>query len=212
MSINSTNAGEGKSFSSVNLATILAMNNKKVVLVGADMRKARLHKIFNIPNDKGLSTFLSGQDKLDEIIFETYIDNLSILPAGPIPPNPSELIDKSEMHNMLRVLCIKFDFIIIDNAPVSLVTDGLLAGRFADLNIFILRYGVSKKSQLKYINQIAENKILSNIALVINDIKGPGFGHGGNYYYNTKYSENGNGYYQEEEKSSNIFAKLLGKK
>ena len=211
VSINSINPGEGKSFSSVNLATILAMNDKKVVLVGADMRKARLQKIFNIPNEKGLSTYLSGQDKLEEIVFETIIDNLSLLPAGPVPPNPSELIDKPEMQTLLKILSVKFDYIIIDNAPVSLVTDGLLMGRHADLNIFILRYGISKKEQIKYINQISENKVLNNISLIVNDVQGPGFGYGGNYY-NSKYSANGNGYYEETEKPIPVLAKLFGKK
>ncbi|MDP3641649.1 MAG: polysaccharide biosynthesis tyrosine autokinase [Bacteroidota bacterium] len=212
ISIQSTNPGEGKSFSSVNLATILAMNGKKVALVGADMRKARLHKIFNLPNEIGLSTYLSGQDKLEEVVFETIIDNLSLLPAGPVPPNPSELIDKPEMQTLLKDLSAKFDYVIIDNAPVSLVTDGLLVGRHADLNIFILRYRVSKKDRIKYINQLAENKIMNNIILLINDIQGAGFGYGGNYYYNSKYSENGNGYYQDTEKPVTAFTKLFGKK
>ena len=212
VSIHSTNPGEGKLFSSVNLATILAMNDKKVLLIGADMRKARLHKIFKISNDRGLSTYLSGQDKLEEIVFETIIDNLSLLPAGPVPPNPSELIDKPEMKSLLNELSTRFDYIILDNAPVSLVTDGLLIGRHADLNIFILRYGISKKEQIKYINQISENKILNNISLIINDVQGSHFGYGGNYYYNSKYSENGNGYYREVEKPASVFAKLFGKK
>ncbi|HAH24152.1 MAG TPA: hypothetical protein DCL77_10420 [Prolixibacteraceae bacterium] len=211
VSVNSTNPGEGKSFSSVNLATILAMNNKRVILIGADLRKARLHKIFDLPNEHGLSTYLSGQDNLKEIIFATMIDNLSVMVAGPVPPNPSELIDKPEMQTLLKELSHQFDYVVIDNAPVSLVTDGLLVGRYADLNIFILRYGVSKKEQIKYINQIAENKILNHISLVINDIQGTGFGYGGNYYYNSKYSENGNGYYEEGNESRTLLKKIFGK-
>lgn len=132
MCVHSTNPGEGKSFTSVNLATILAMNNKKVVLIGADMRKARLHKIFSISNEHGLSTFLSGQDTIQDVLLTTMIDNLTVLPGGPVPPNPSELIDKPEMDILLKDLSSKFDYIIIDNAPVSLVTDGLIAGRRAE--------------------------------------------------------------------------------
>lgn len=205
VSIHSTSPGEGKSFTSVNLATILAMNDKKVVLVGADLRKARLHKIFNLPNDKGLSTYLSGQDSLNDILFECIIDNLMVIPAGPVPPNPSELIDRPGMKSLLDELATRYDYIIVDNAPVSLVTDGLLAGRLAHLNVFILRYGVSKKEQIKLINQIADNKVLHNINLVINDIQGPGFGYGyGGSYYGTKYSDNGNGYYAEEEDGDKV--------
>jgi len=199
VAIHSTNPGEGKSFTSVNLATILAMNDKKVVLIGADMRKGRLAKIFNVTQTKGLSTYLSGLDKLKDVLQETHIDNLMVIPAGPVPPNPSELIDRPQMQTLLDELNVRFDYIIIDNAPVSLVTDGLLAGRMAHLNVFILRYGVSKKEQIKTINMIADNKVLHNITLVINDIKGPGFGYGygGSYYYGRKYADNG-GYYEEE--------------
>ena len=209
VAIHSTNRGEGKSFSAVNLGTILAMNDKKVILLGADMRKARLHKIFDLPNEHGLSTYLSGQDNLQDVIFETMINNLSVLLAGPVPPNPSELIDKPQMQTLLEELSVRFDYVIIDNAPVSLVTDGLLVGRHADLNIFILRYGLSKVEQIKYINQVAENKILNNITLVINDIQGSGFGHGKNYYYNSNYSEYENGYYEENEKPRSALKKFF---
>ena len=212
VSIHSTNPGEGKSFSSVNLATILAMNNKKVVLIGADMRKARLHKIFNLANDRGLSTYLSGQDQLKDILFESLIDNLVIVPAGPVPPNPSELIDRPEMKILLDDLATKYDYIIVDNAPVSLVTDGILVARHAHLNVFILRYGISKKEQIKYINQLADNKIMNNISLLINDVQGPGFGSGGNYYYGNKYAENGNGYFEEPEEEETFLQKIFGKK
>jgi tyrosine-protein kinase Etk/Wzc len=127
-----------------------------------------------------------------------------LLPAGPIPPNPSELIDKPEMLELLNILSTRYDYIVMDNAPVSLVTDGLLAGRHADLNVFILRYGISKRDQLKYINQIAENKILNNLALIINDIQGSGFGYGRNYYYNYKYSYYNNSYYEETEQPKGL--------
>jgi tyrosine-protein kinase Etk/Wzc len=203
VAIHSTHPGEGKSFTSVNLGTILAMNDKKVVIIGMDMRKPKIQKIFNISNDRGLSTYLIGQDKPEEIIFNTFINNLSLVPSGPIPPNPSELIDKPGMSLLIKELVTKFDYIILDNPPVSLVTDGLLAGRHADLNIFILRYRISKKEQIKYINQVAENKILGNIALLINDIHGLGFGYGQNYYYNYKYADR-SGYYQDFEEPSRI--------
>ncbi len=203
VAIHSSNPGEGKSFTSVNLGTILAMNDKKVVIVGVDMRKPRIQKIFSISNDCGLSTYLSGQDKSKEIIFPTFIENLSFIPSGPIPPNPSELIDKPAMVSLLKTLGVEFDYVILDNPPVSLVTDALLAGRHADLNIFILRYRISKKEQLKYINQVAENKILGNVALIINDIQGSGFGYGQNYYYHYKYADDG-GYYHESEEPSRL--------
>jgi capsular exopolysaccharide synthesis family protein len=211
VAIHSTNPGEGKSFTSVNLATIMAMNDKRVVLIGADMRKGRLHKIFGITNEHGLSTYLSNQDQLEEVIFESRINNLLVIPAGPIPPNPSELIDKPAMATLLDELASTYDYVIIDNAPSSIVTDGFLAGRLASLNIFILRYGVSKTDQLSFINQIAENKILNNLMLIVNDIHGPGFGYGQNYYYNYKYANYAEGYYHDEKKTKG-FKKFFGPK
>ena len=209
IAIHSTNPGEGKSFTSINLATILAKNYKKVILIDVDMRKSRMHTIFNVPNNHGLSTNLSRQDLLDDVIFETSIENLSLIPAGPLPPNPSELLGMPEMEILLSCLRTRYDYIILDNAPISLVTDGLLAGRHADLNIFILRYGVSKTDQIKYINQIAEKKVINNLALIINDINGPGFGYGQNYAY--KNYSYGNGYYDETEKSSPV-KRIFGRK
>jgi capsular exopolysaccharide synthesis family protein len=211
VAIHSTNPGEGKSFTSSNLATILAMNDKKVVLIGADMRKGRIHKIFKVENEHGLSTYLSEQDSIDGVIFDTFIDNLKVIPAGPIPPNPSELIDKPIMLSLLEELSTRFDYVIIDNAPTSIVTDGFLIGRHASLNIFILRYGISKIEQLKYINQIAKDNILNNLTLIINDITGPGFGYGQNYYYNYKYANYADGYYHEDQKNG-AMNKLFGKK
>ena len=108
-------------------------------------------------------------------------------------------------------LCEKYDYIIIDNAPVSLVTDGLLMSRHAHLNIFILRYAISKKDQIKYINQLSDNNIMSNITLVVNDVKGPGFGSAGNYYYSSKYAEYGNGYYEEDEEKVGAMKRFFSK-
>ncbi len=212
VAIHSTNPGEGKSFTSVNMASIMAMNDKRVVLIGADMRKGRLHKIFGINAEHGLSTYLSNQDQLKEVIFETRINNLLVIPAGPIPPNPSELIDKPAMAALLDELASTYDYVIIDNAPSSIVTDGFLAGRHSSLNLFILRYGVSKTDQLNFINQIAENKLLNNLMLIINDIHGPGFGYGQNYYYNYKYANYAEGYYHDDKKSKGFFGRKKKKK
>ncbi|HET6556508.1 MAG TPA: polysaccharide biosynthesis tyrosine autokinase [Prolixibacteraceae bacterium] len=211
IAIHSIHPGEGKSFNSVNMATILAMNNKRVLLVGCDMRKPRLHKIFNCANDHGLSTYLSKQDTLEEVIMETGIENLSLLNAGPQPPNPSELMNQPMMGELLTMLGSRYDFVILDNAPISHVTDGLLSGRYSHLNLFILRYGISKKEQLKFINQLSENKLLGNVALVINDISGPGFGYGFNYYYSNKYKGYDHGYYEPEIVTVKGIKRIFGK-
>lgn len=206
--IHSIHPGEGKSFNSVNLATILAMNNKRVLLVGCDMRKPRLHKIFNCENNHGLSTYLSHQDRLDQVIVETGIPQLSLLNAGPLPPNPSELMNQPLMGELLRKLGSRYDFVILDNAPLSHVSEGLLSGKHSHLNVFILRCGISKKEQLNYINQLSENKLLGNVALVINDISGPGFSSGFHHSYSNRY----NGYYEPEAVTVKGIRRIFGKK
>ena len=197
ISIHSTNPGDGKSFSSINLATILSMNNKKVLLIGADMRKPRLHKIFKLSNERGLSTYLIGIDSIHQIIFPTFIENLSLLPSGPIPPNPAEILGNPEMKLLLDAVRSRFDYIIIDNAPSALVTDAHIISHLTDLNIFVLRYGISHKNQLEMINQYVDQKTINNVAILVNDIKINSFGH--SYYKYYQYELYQNKYYSEED-------------
>ncbi len=197
ISIHSTNPGEGKSFTSVNLAIILAVNNKKVLLIGADMRKPRLHRVFDLSNEIGLSTHLIGLNSIEQIILPTSIENLSLLPSGPIPPNPSEILGKPEMKTLIDNVRQKFDYVIIDNAPSAMVTDGHLVGYLSDLNIFILRYGFSHIHQLELINQYANQKIMNNVALLVNDIKTNSFRN--SYYKYYQYESSQKTYYSDED-------------
>lgn len=205
ISVHSTNPGEGKSFSSINLAAIIAMNSKKVLIIGADLRKPRLHKIFNLPNDKGLSTYLIGIDTLDQIIFPTLVENLSFMPSGPIPPNPSEILSKPEMKILIEEVRTKFDYIILDNSPTALVTDGHIISHLSDLNIFILRYGISHKNQIEILNQYVDNKTIDNIAILVNDIKTNSFGH--SYYKYYQYEAYQNTYYSDEKQEAKLHRK-----
>jgi len=200
VSVHSTTPGEGKSFISTNLATILAMNDKKVALIGADLRKPRLHKIFNSDNEKGLCTYLIGYDTLDQILKPTQIANLSLIPSGPIPPNPAELLGNKQMKVLLEELRQKFDYIIIDNAPIGLVTDGLIMGQLSDLNVFILRYGISHKNQIRVINEVADKQQIDHCAIVVNDISTNSFGYTYYKYYHYEYYQNT--YYSDNEKET----------
>ena len=198
ISTHSTNPGEGKSYIAINLATILAMNNSKVLLIGADLRKPRIHKIFKLENEKGLSTYLIGYNTIDEIIFPTQINNLSLIPSGPIPPNPAEILDNPEMKKLILLVRSRYDFIILDNAPIGLVTDGLIVSQLSDLNILILRYGISHKHQVEIFNEYALKKIVSNPAILVNDIKFNEFG--STYYRHYQYEAYQNTYYADEDK------------
>lgn len=196
ISMNSTNPGEGKSFSAINLATILAMNSKKVLLIGADMRKPRLHKVFDLTNDMGLSTYLIGFNSINEIILKTQVENLYLLPSGPIPPNPSEILNKPELKMLLDYGRSTFDYLIIDNAPTVLVTDAQIISHLADLNIFILRYAISHKNEIDIINQYVRQKTMDNVAIVVNDIKTNSFGY--SYYKYYQYETYQKSYYADE--------------
>ena len=191
IAVQSTIAGEGKSFVSINLASILAMNNLKVLLVGVDMRMSSLHKVLKSDNKKGLSTYLSKQDRFEDIIETTPIDNLSYVSSGPVPPNPAELLENGCFELFMEEAKSRFDYIILDSPPVSLVTDGIITGRHADVNLFVIRFRYSSKEQVKFINEHEIKKTLPNLNLVLNDAIKENFGEG-NYYNNRN-----KGYYGE---------------
>ena len=196
ISVNSTNPGEGKSFTAINLGIILAMNSKKVLLIGADMRKPRLHKVFNLSNQHGLSTYLIGLDSLNDIILNTEVENLYLIPSGPIPPNPSEILSKPDLKVLVEEVRSKFDYIIIDNAPTALVTDAQIISHLTDLNIFVLRYAVSHKNEIDIINQYVNQKIMEKVAILVNDIKTNSFGY--SYYKYYQYESYQKSYYADE--------------
>jgi len=194
IALHSTIPGEGKSFVSLNLALILALNSKKILLVGVDMRKPVLHKFIQTGNKKGLSTYLININTFDEIVEETGVENLSFVPSGPIPPNPAELLENEYFGKFLAEAKKRFDFIILDNAPISLVTDGLLVGAHADVNLFLLRLKYSHRNQIKFIDDLGTNKALPNLGIILNDTKMDGYGYTGRY---SSYNGLGHGYYDD---------------
>ncbi len=218
IAVSSTISSEGKTFISINLAAITALLGKRVLLVGLDLRKPRINKVFKFEDSPGMSTFLSGNCEYEEIIKETQIKNLFYAPSGPIPPNPAELIETERMKNFIEKAKDEFDFIIIDTPPVAIVTDTLLLTPYVDLNLFIVRQRYTVKNTLELIEQLKVKGELKNMAILINDISlsgyygygmrygysmGYGYSYGYNYYgsgYHRKYgnSDKTNGYYKEE--------------
>jgi len=191
IAVQSTIAREGKSFISMNLASILAMNNYKVLLVGVDMRMSTLHKILKSNNKKGLSTFLSNQDRFEDIIEPTPINNLSYISSGPVPSDPAELLENGNFECFIKEAKSRYDYIVLDSPPISLVTDGIITGRHADVNLFVIRFRFSSKEQIKSINEFNFNKILRSPIIVLNDAIKENFGYGG-YYNNSN-----KGYYRK---------------
>ncbi len=168
--ITSTLAGEGKSWISANLAVTFAQAGKKVILLDADMRKGRQHKIFNVSVKPGLSNYLSGytEDETDsnlaDYIQETEVENLYIIPAGNIPPNPSELLVSENMNKLLKHLKNICDVIILDGPPTQLVTDSLILTRMVDSTVIVVTSNKTKKDNL--------NRIIDNIQKVGGKISG----------------------------------------
>lgn len=209
----STTSGEGKTFISSNLAMSLALLGKKVILCGLDIRKPRLVDLFKLTDKKhGITNYLAGDANDKNLLFSQILksgvnDNLDLLPAGIIPPNPAELLAKENLDKAIEFLSEEYDYILLDTAPVGLVADTLLIGRVASASIYVCRAGYTAKSSFDFINEVkAENK-LPNMSLVINDVdmdKGTYYG-GGKYGYGKRYGygyrQYGYGVYGAEEEN-----------
>jgi capsular exopolysaccharide synthesis family protein len=218
IAVSSTISSEGKTFISINLAAITAMLGKKVLLIGLDLRKPRINKIFEFDESLGMSNYLSGNCKYEEIIKKTQINNLFYAPSGQVPPNPAELIETEQMKKLIEKAKKEFDYIIIDTPPVAIVTDTLLLAPYVNVNLFIVRQRYSSRNTLDLIEQLNKQGELKNMAIVINDINlsgyygygirygykyGYGYSYGYNYYGSNYYGRYGyvdktKGYYTEE--------------
>jgi tyrosine-protein kinase Etk/Wzc len=183
ISITSTISGEGKTFCSTNLATIFAMAGKKTLLASMDLRKPKTHKIFNLDNEQGISNYLIGQVSLEDIVRETKIENLFIASAGPVPPNPAELLEKPMIEKLIAEAREIFDIIIIDTPPFGVVTDARIISRVADVSLFILRQNYSPLNILELLEEIYQKKEIGLMGIIMNDIKLSGYyGYGYRYY------------------------------
>ena len=157
ISVSSTIGSEGKTFVSANLAAIMAMSGKKVLLMGLDLRKPRIHRILGTENKTGISNFLIGEEKFDDVIVESEVDNLWYASAGPVPPNPAELIESEAMKDFIEMAKKKFDYIIIDTPPVAIVTDALLVSSFTDFYLFVVRQRYTTKNTIELLEELRRN-------------------------------------------------------
>lgn len=209
----STTSGEGKTFISSNLAMSLALLGKKVLLCGLDIRKPRLVDLFKLTDKKhGITTYLAGDASDKELLFSQILksgvnDNLDLLPAGIIPPNPAELLAKENLDKAIEFLSEEYDYILLDTAPVGLVADTLLIGRVASASVYVCRAGYTAKSSFDFINEIKGENKLPNMSIIINDVdmdKGTYYG-AGKYGYGKRYGygyrQYGYGVYGAEEEN-----------
>jgi capsular exopolysaccharide synthesis family protein len=178
--ITSSVSGEGKTFTTINLATVLALSGKKTIIIGADLRKPRLYNDFNLTNDAGLSTYLSGMHSIEQIIQQTGVAHLDLISGGPVPPNPSELILSNRMDELMTELVKRYEFVLLDTPPLALITDGLVLSKYVDHTIYLIRQNYTPKGMLATVEEMYQTGKLRNISLVLNDVyrSGPGYGYG----------------------------------
>jgi tyrosine-protein kinase Etk/Wzc len=184
ISITSTISGEGKSFLAFNLGGVLSMSKKKVVLIDLDMRKQKKESpLLAVDPTKGVSTVLIKKNSWQECIQQTVLENLHFLPAGPPPPNPSELLLNGEFTSLLEELKAAYDFVVIDTPPVGLVTDGIIAMKKSDVSIYVVRANYSKKEFIGTLNRVVGIHKLNNLSVVLNSLPTTGKTYG---YYEEK--------------------------
>ncbi len=212
--VTSSFSGEGKSFISTNLAGVMAVARKKTIILEFDIRKPKILSGLNMPKKPGISNFLVGKAKMEDLpIPVPGHDNLFVLACGPVPPNPSELLLESRVDEMFDYLKSNFDVIIVDTAPVGMVSDAMTLSKYADCTLYIVRQGYTFKKQVILIDEFYQQNKLPKISIIINDVKmKPGYGYYGygRYGYGKGYGY-GQGYYEEEVKPPvSMWARITG--
>lgn len=202
IAVTSTISGEGKTFVAINLAGIIAYSGKKVIILDLDMRKPKIHIGFGVENVIGMSTLLIGKDEIKNCINHSNLDNLDYITAGPIPPNPSELIINGRIDNILEELRKEYDVVIVDNPPIGLVTDGISLIQKADYPIYIFRANYSKRNFVQNVDRLLNENKIKKLSVILNSVEqtngstgygyGYGYGYGGGYnYYDEDVEEEG---------------------
>lgn len=199
--ITSSFSGEGKSFVSTNMGAVLAVAGKKSVILEFDIRKPKVMSGLKMGKHKGISNYLAGNAELESLIIPVPdCENLYVLPCGPIPPNPSELLLDPRVTEMFEKLKRDFDVVIIDTAPVGMVSDAITLGKFADCTLYLTRQGHTYKKQIGLVDEMYREKKLPKVSIVINDVKlKPGYGYYGYGRYGYGYGYGARGSYYEEE-------------
>jgi len=204
--------GEGKSFISINLAASLAYSDKRVILLGMDLRKPSLHERLQLPNKKGVSNYMVGQTNLDDLIHSTGVHpKFDVMVSGPLPPNPSELIANGRLPLLIAELKERYDYILIDSPPFGLVTDAALIADHVDATLYVVRFNYTLLDHLTRIGELRRAKRFANLTVIYN-----GVNYGAGYGYGYGYGGYGYGYYTDDKKPKAMefgykLKKLVGK-
>lgn len=203
--VTSTISGEGKTFCAINLAHILALADKKTLLIGLDLRKPKLHSELGISKEYGLTNYLIGATDMEGAIQKMSLDTLDIITSGPLPPNPTELIENGRLEVLLKEAEEKYDYVIVDGPPIGLVTDYIAAAQLMDTTLFIVRMNYSKTHSIDLLTNYVDKGILKSSYLLINDItlNSRAYEYSYSYTYGYGYSYGNYGYtgYTDDSKT-----------
>lgn len=212
--VTSTLSGEGKSFISLNLAAVHALAGKKSIVLEFDIRKPRILSELGMTKGPGLTNYLVGKtDDIASLIQPIQgVENLFVLGCGPVPPNPAEILLDGRMEGLFQYLQSHFDVVVIDTAPVGMVSGGVTLGKYADYTVYVTRQNYSFKKQLVLIDDYYKQKRLPGLSILLNDVKirsGYGYYGYGRYGYGYGYGAYGTGYYDDEKKSRGMFGGII---
>lgn len=192
IAISSSVSGEGKTFVATNLGGIIAMSNKKVLVIDLDLRKPKVHLAFNASNEEGMSSILVGSQDWKSCVKNTEIEGLDFITAGPIPPNPSELIIGGKLKEAIESFKQEYDVVIIDNPPVGIVSDGVSVLNDADCPIYVFRANYSKRFYAQRVAELVDNGQVQKLFVCLNGMEGGSKGYGYGYGYGEYYTDEEN--------------------
>jgi tyrosine-protein kinase Etk/Wzc len=191
IAVSSSVSGEGKTFAAVNLGGIIAMTGKKVLVIDLDLRKPKIHYAFNAENGQGMSSILVNTVEWKECVQQSELEGLDFITAGPIPPNPSELIIGGQLQGLVESFKKEYDIVMIDNPPVGIVSDGVSVLNDADCPIYVFRANYSKRIYAERVRELVENQQVNKLFVALNglDTSRSGYGYGYGYGYGEYYTE-----------------------
>jgi capsular exopolysaccharide synthesis family protein len=179
----SSTSGEGKTFCSINLATVITLSGKRTLLIDADMRRPRVHEYLELPDGPGLSTLLIGECTVEQAIRRSGIQGLDVITAGPIPPNPLELVESPRMAELFAKARERYDHIVVDASPMGLVSEFKIIMGHVDVILYVVRQGHTRRPMLRNVNELYHDGKLPHANMILNDVKaGDGYGEGYGYY------------------------------
>jgi len=208
--VTSSFSGEGKSFITINMGAVMALAGKKTIVLEFDIRKPKILTGLEMGKNPGITNFLLGKANIEDLpVLIAGYENFYVLPCGPVPPNPSEMLLDTKVTELFNWLKANFDVVLIDTAPVGMVGDAMTLGQFANCTLYIVRQGYTYKKQIALIDEFYREAKLPKVSIVINDVKiKPGYGYYGYGRYGYGYGYN-SGYYEEEHPPANSFERLL---